>query len=306
MDDENIISEESFLKGFDFDVLEASQDEGQTRTNDADTQSETLIDRGSHSKYKVQARLKTRIHGILDAASKTRASLIVIEYFVSNIEEEGRFSSVTTALDFALQGGGNILNTPNVMAYAPFIKPRRWEKTIGTKDNHRNFEASLEPEVPVVGKLGRLAYTNDRGISHEQQYFTQGMANRNYLKDKDARNIANRVWWNLQHNFSQTSGVPPNFRTAVLVTMPTDAKFTLKCHIEVRGGFGMTLSNLKDTFLRQNLPEMPFVFDPTQQGLKGDRLEGLGPNDQGVYELGQLADDKELVKLTEVWGLDPL
>jgi hypothetical protein len=192
------------------------------------------------------------------------------------------------------------------MAYAPFVKPRRWDETVATEDDGSNFEASLGLEVPAVAKLGKFAYTKDKGSSHEQKYFTQGTAGRNYMKDKDARNIANRVWWNLQHNFSQMTGVPPVIRTAVLVTMPTDVKFTMKCEIEVRGGFGKTMSSLKDTFLRRNLPEIPFLFDSTQQGLKGDKLEGLDPNDQGVYELGHLANDINLVKLTEVWGLDPL
>lgn len=123
-----------------------------------------------------------------------------------------------------------------------------------------------------------------------------------------ARNIAHHVYWNLQHNFSQKSGVPPQFRTAILVTrrMSTAAsRFKAEVSIAVRGGIGMKLRDLADVFFRRNAPDKPVVFDPSIKFM-GEKLEGLEPNAEGIYELGHLALGRELVKLCAVWGLDPL
>lgn len=144
MDSGEFITQECLLHGFEFDVLEASLDEGQTRSNepDADVQCSVITDRGRESHYKVQALLKTCIHGVLDTKSGTPASLIIVEYSLSNTKEKGRFSSATISFDFAPyvtdslglmveEGeGSDSLDTPNIVAYAPFEKTARWDHSV--------------------------------------------------------------------------------------------------------------------------------------------------------------------------------
>ncbi|POR36003.1 Uncharacterized protein TPAR_03815 [Tolypocladium paradoxum] len=317
MDSQNIITQESLLTGSDFEVLEASLDQAQTRSNepDADVQCGVITDRGRHSSYKVQALLKTCIHGVLDAKSNKPASLIIVDYSLSNLKENGHYSSVTTIIDFKPymedEGLGDVdenpLDTPNVTAYAPFEKPERWDLTTAKKDSKHRFDSSIEPEYSGI-KAVKISYTYETAISHEQRYFSQGLAGRHFIREGPAKNIADQVWWNLQHNFCQQSGVPLRFRTAILVTRHAEAanaKFQARFNIAVRGGIGKMMSDMINVFLRRNVPDKPVVFDP-QIKLVGDKLEGIEPNADGVYELGHLAQGRELVKLCEVWGLNPL
>ncbi|KFG80251.1 hypothetical protein MANI_011228 [Metarhizium anisopliae] len=315
--DSNALGQENLLNGFEFDIFEASLDQGQTRSDepDADAQCSVITDRGRHSKYKVQALLKTCIHGVLDATSKTPASLIIVDYFLSNLEEQGRYSSVTTTFDFEPHvqdelglgdGHGNALDTPNIAAYAPF-EAVRWGQTTAQESSKHNLDASIEPEVEGA-KAGKIGYAYESTTSHEQRYFTQGLAGRHYVPKGPARGVADQVWWNMQHNFSQHSGVPPHFRTAILLTRRAEAaekKFIARFKIAVRGGFWMNMSALVDVFLRRSVQDRPVVFDPSIRFM-GDRLDGIEPNADGVYELGRLAVGRELVKLTDIWGLSPL
>lgn len=318
MDSGNIITQGNLIKGFDFEVREASLDKAQTRSDepDADVRCSVITDRGRHSSHKVQALLKTCIHGVLDAKSNKPASLIIVDYSISSLNENGRYSSVTTSFDFKPYtedelGLGDVeenpLYTPNVTAYAPFEKPLRWDPTTAKIDSTHKFEASMEPEYSGI-KAGKIGYTYETASSHEHRYFSQGLAGRHFIREGPAKNIADQVWWNLQHNFSQQSGVPLKFRTAILVTRHAEAanaKFQARFDIAVRGGIGKTLSDLINLFLRRNVTDKPIVFDP-QTKFMGDKLEGIEPNASGVYELGHLARGRELVKLCEVWGLSTL
>lgn len=318
MDSENVITQESLLKGFEFEVLEASLDVAQTRSDepDADVQCSVITDRGRHSNYKVQALLKTCIHGVLDAKSNKPASLIIVDYSLSNLEENGRYTSVTTSFDFKPytedeDGLGdheeNPLDTPNVTAYAPFEKLVQWDKTTAKKDSKHKFDAAIEPECSGI-KAGKIGYAYETSSSHDQRYFSQGLAGRHFIREDPAKNIADHVWWSLQHNFSQQSGVPAQFRIAILLTRRAEAanaKFQAHFNIAVRGGIGKWLSDLIDVFLRRNVPDKPVLFDP-QIKFMGEKLEGVEPNADGIYELGHLARGRELVGLCEVWGLDPL
>lgn len=65
------------------------------------------------------------------------------------------------------------------------------------------------------------------------------------------------------------------------------------------------MSALVDVFLRRSVQDRPVVFDPSIRFM-GDKLDGIGPNADGVYEFGRLAVGRELVKLTDIWGLSPL
>jgi hypothetical protein len=316
--DSNAITQDRLLQGFDIDIFEASLDEGQTRANepDVDLQSEVIKDQGLHSKYKIQALLKTCIHGIWDTESKTPTSLIVVDYSLKNLEEGGRFSSVTTGFEFEPYvedsiGLGlvskNPLDTPRVVALAPFETAVQWDNTTAKEDSKHTFDAAIEPEVHGV-KAGKIGYSYEANRSHEQRYFSRGLAGRHFIQKGPARNIPFCVWWNLQHNFSQKDGVPPNFRTAFLVTRRTEAansKFIARFSIAVRGGFGMALETLINFFLRRNIKTRPILFDPSIK-LMGVKLDGIEVNNEGEYELGHLAEGTELVKLSEVWGLAPL
>jgi hypothetical protein len=319
MESEDFITQESLVNGVNFSLLEASLEEGQTRSDDplADLQSSVIIDRGRSSDYKVQALLKTCIHGVLDAGSNTPASLIIVDYSLFNLKENGRYSSATVNLDFSTcpstndgddaEEGTSILHTPNVVAYAPFDEPKRFATTTGQKESKHSVEADIEPEASGI-KAGRVAYTHESTRSHEQKYFSQGTAGRNFMPQGPARHIAQRVWWNFQHDFSQKTGVPPHFRIAVLVTRPQAAaeeKFLVKFNIAVRGGIGLKWSEMVDKVLRRNGPERSYLFDPSSP-LIGEPLDGLQPNTSGVYELGHLAKSRRITKLSYVWGLDPL
>ena len=96
--------------------------------------------------------------------------------------------------------------------------------------------------------------------------------------------------------------------TAILVkrrASSAGSEFLARFNIATRGGFGVQLSALVDRFLRRNRPDRPILFDPSIS-LVSEKLDGLEPNQEGVYVLGHLARGRELVKLCEVWGLGPL
>jgi hypothetical protein len=286
----------------EMDLFEASLDEGTIRQrNDPynEIQRSVITDRGLTSPYKIQALLKACIHGTMDHETKKPASLILVDYKLLNTKEGSYFASVTTRFTFSEHentnsGNENLVAAPSVVAYAPFEEPVRFNETTGDVTRHSKLDVAMRPGIKGMS-VGEIDFSKEKGSSHEQRYFDQGVASRNF----DAHGRANSVWWNLIQNRSQKVGIPPTFGVAILVERENDLKFEAGFNIAVRGGFGVAANNLEDKWLRRTTVDDPIIFDPSCPPF-GD-LQGIDRT-----ELGKLKEGLRLNSLSKVCGLKDL
>ena len=284
-------------EGLPFDLYPASLDEGALRAKNepGEVEREVITDRSPGSPYKVQAILRTCIHGTLTKGGPP-ASLIVVDYRLQIAKEGARFSKVTTSFKFASHGQGL---SPSVIAYSPFEQQLRWNHTQVTKTSDTSLEAEFSPEVQGIN-VGSLTASRESGSEWVQRSFDRGLGTRHYTNDRPRR--AHIVEWTLLANKRQREGVAPSFRVAMLVAREGNGQFEAKFTISAHGGFGYVLEHLKDRFLRKTAIDDPIIFSPSREPF-GDTLEGVVIDRNNLQAL---VTGSELKGLSTVWGLDPL
>lgn len=300
-------SVEDLAQGQEFDLFEASLDEGTTRKkNDKNDpiQRRVITDRGVNSPYKIQAILRACVHGTMtkktpESPEPQPGSLIVVDYTLINNKEGAYFTSVETTYKFSeyvdkSKGGKPTGVCPSVVAFAPFDVPVIYNESTAEETGQNTAQLEIAPEFNGI-KIASIVLGKDTESKHEQRYFDIGTAGTHF----DAKSRPNMVWWNVIHNRSQKLGVSPKFRVAMLVAREDNSKFQAKFEIDVHGGFGYAISELVENWIRRTAIDDPIIFDPSH-GPMGD-LEGI-PRD----ELGKLASDDNLEALSMVWGLSPL
>lgn len=293
-------SQDELQKGIEWDLFEASLDEAtiRERNNPAEQIQRTVItDRGSTTPYKIQALLQACVHGMLDEQTKTPASLIVVDYSLKSLKEGSCFISVDTSFTFTeyeRRTETAELASPDVIAYAPFDKEVRYNKTTVDERTTAKKEVEISPEVEGF-RVGKAALGEETESTHGQQYFDKGIAGRHFEEGR-----AYVVYWNLMHNRSQNLGVSSGFRVAILVERKSNVKFQAKFDIVVKSGFGYSVEALKDKWLRKTAIDDPIIFDPSKD---------IPGSFKGLYnknKLGELKKRNRLNGLTHVWGLEPL
>lgn len=258
-------------------------------------QREVITDRGVRSPYKIQALLRTCIHGTLDKESSEPASLIVVDYRVQTAKENAMFSQMTTSFEFS---AGNLekLN-PSVLAYGPFEEQMRWNQTDVTKSENSRQEVQICPEVAGT-KVGGLMLSREKESEWIQRSFDRGLSTRHF--DNNGR--AHTVEWTLLANEKQNDGIPPCFRVAMLVERDGDGPFEAKFAFTAKGGLGYTLEALSNRFLRKTAIDDPIIFLPSKEPF-GATLDGAFID---RYELRALSKEHKLIGLDKVWGLAPM
>lgn len=153
----------------------------------------TITDRGSDSYFKTSVRIITCIHGHMERVDDEPtgpATLLVLEYKL-HTKPGHVFDYVHTSFTFkeSLQNDGDAAE-PQVTAYAPFRRPRRWDKTDSTITKNRGLDGGLDVSG---GALVSANFTGSKSTeeSHLQQYFAQGSANIQY---NDTTGLDDSVW----------------------------------------------------------------------------------------------------------------
>jgi len=233
-----------------------------------------ITDRSSTSKYKVQVILSACVHGFLDAAQTKPASLILVDYKL-NTTGATVFSSIDTSFSFRPYPVANdsAKLAPHIAAYAPFVEPVPFNRTTVKKSSKHIPSVKVNPQVAGTG-VGEVGYAHESGSEHDQKYFDLGQGGRDY----DDRERGYRVWWNVVQNRSQSAGIPPVLRLAMLVerdaAAPAD-KFQAMFSIAPRGGIGYSIDYLKEKFLRKTTYDDPVIFDPAADPKLGDLEDEL-------------------------------
>jgi hypothetical protein len=144
---------------------------------------------------------------------------------------------------------------PNVVAFAPFRLTERFD--ISTSEIRKKVATEIKAGFTAPGGATiEGGPSREREETHEQKYFSEGKADRDW-DVKDKRNYA--VWWNVRHNDSQGHGVPPIFRTAILLERANDKPFKAKFTCVVAGGLWF---EIKQKILGLVDPDDPINFDP--------------------------------------------
>ncbi len=273
------------MTAFDLPLYEAtmppSEAEGALRTRnspDFEVQRSVVTDRGEHSLYKVQCCLTACLHGTLDKTSRVPASLIIFDYTLFNNKPGSKFTSATTQFEFSeyvvTEAEKEAASTadappptstgdsnPNVVAYAPFTQPRRWNFSTADKTSRNTIEADVGADAPPAKTEMKASHESE--MSYAQKYFDEGKAGRHY---HEGTKRYHKVWWNMIHNSSQKEGVAPTFRVAILVKRTSmTAKFKATFNIVVKGDVSYELSKTVDKFLRRTVIDDPVNFDPAAE-----------------------------------------
>ncbi|KAF4997528.1 hypothetical protein FDECE_12058 [Fusarium decemcellulare] len=260
-------------KGVSLDLLEASLDEGQVRRQNnpaGQIQRMVITDRHPTSPYKVQVILSACVHGYLDVERKKPASLILVDYNLNSTVDGAVFTSINTSFEFQLSQSHPGALAPQVIAYAPFKEPKRFNETSAKESKKHQPSAKVSPKFAGAG-AGEVAYAHENAKEHDQKYFDLGQAGRDY----DDKERGYRVWWNVIQNRSQKLGIPPQLRLAMLVERTSEEKFQAVFSIAPEGGLGYTWQNLKEKWLRKTTYDDPVIFDPSVDPMLGELEDEL-------------------------------
>ena len=277
---------------------------GETKTSNFpanQSQRDVVTYRDVTSDFSVSVEMPLCVHGWEKPDRKQAMSLMVFDYKVIYTKRDHFVKSVKTLFNFdeaafpAEGRSGEGPSNPNIVAYAPFERPMKWNKT----------EADITDQAHVEFKLGasygvsaELSADGGKEISHTQKFFTRGQAGRQY---NNRAGRWDRVVWYLQQNESQGDGVPVTFSVAILLKRASNANFKGTFFIRIEAG---RLENLVSGWRRMfsKKEDDPVNFDP-QNEEKGQKWETHKDN-ISQENLGLLEKDGELTKLVEVWGLD--
>ena len=246
--------------------------------------------RGVNSNLKPLVEMVTCVHGWDNPDSKQAMSLMVFEFRLSYAARDNYIASVMTKFIFkdseVGEGGAN----PQVVAYAPFEREMRWNKTEAEVKAESHYDASIGVSYIASADAGG---GGKRELLHQQRFFDRGQAGREFVNGK-----WDRVWWFLQQNDSQSHGVASTFNVAMLLKRSSDSAFQGTFEMRLEAGFWEDLKSGVKRFFRKKEDD-PINFD-CQREPEGRKWKKLGENIDR-WNLGALAEDDELVKLVEVW-----
>jgi hypothetical protein len=283
--------------GLLFDLFPASLDEGIVRQKNTpgQLQREVITDRSPGSPYKIQAKLRTCVHGTLSKQSAKPATLIVVDYKVQIAKGNARFSEMTTSFEFSA-GEPETLN-PSVLAYSPFEHQSWWNITEVARLDKTTHQGQSQPEVDGA-KAGGYTVTKDRESEWQQRAFDRGLGIRHY----DDHGRANIVEWTLLANEKQGEGVAPSFRVAMLVERDGYACFKARFSFAAKGSLSYKFEAMNNRFLRKTAIDDPIIFSPAMKPF-GAMLNGVAID---CHELQSLVEENELIGLSKVWGLEAM
>jgi hypothetical protein len=268
----------------------ASLGEGDLKTLNEfpeEIQRPVITDRNPSANYKMYVELLTCVHGQLDQTTKKPASLLIFEYRLDCLEESHRFTSVKTSFTFTQKS--KHATGIEVLAFAPFRIPKKWNASYATYDVDRKIFVELGASLPVLAP--KIGLEQDVRKSYEKEYSSYGTAGRHHAR--------NAVWWYMRGNVSHQEGIPPLFRVAVILGRSNNEAFEAALYLEVHGCLFFSITEGIRHFLRRSdIQDDPINFDPTAEP-KGLPI-GVDPKN-----LGALSHDYCLDKLAPVWGLSP-
>jgi len=250
----------------------------------------TVTDRDSGSYFKNSCRIVSCIHGHLEedeGIAKRPGTLLVLEYRLQP-KPGHRFSYVYTSFTFKDVPGAaeGERASPEVIAYAPFRRPRNFDKTEANKTHHSGLYGKLGASGGAMPGTGEVGADFSSEETHLQQYFAKGAASIQY---NDKTGLDDTVWWTLEQNKNQNLGVLPVFRVAVLLERSSLADFVGVFKMDVHGSFTHRLSQVGssiDRFLRRFPVDDPINFSPQKKPLQG-KTDGISQ-----HKLLSLVDDK--------------
>jgi hypothetical protein len=240
-----------------------------TRNVPADQKHRSIVtSRGDKSRtYKSIVLLTTVVHGFLDADATPPipATLIVLDYRLNGLKKKKpNYASVYTELEFANTTPGLPVQEPFVRAFAPFdqagFDQETWKEehiTTTYKITALEIDAGIG-SGRVEGDLGQ-----ERERTEKKRYFQLFQAS--CLSVKDGMKGCDTVWWNLRQSEGTKEGVPPLFRTAVLIERSDEqSQFKARFIMALETGWWTSTKNKFDRWFGISKDD-PLLFDPTEQ-----------------------------------------
>jgi hypothetical protein len=148
------------------------------------------------SKFKETIEMVLCVHGWEDPSHSQAMSLLVFRLHFSCSDSSSRYKAATVWFDFGnyedKDSGQTAKATPNVVAYGPFNKTKRWNEV----------KAELKRQLNAGGEIGVDHIANAKAnaggqweISYQGKYFDEGSATPNYI---DRTGITEGVQWDMK------------------------------------------------------------------------------------------------------------
>ncbi|KUJ11641.1 uncharacterized protein LY89DRAFT_722750 [Mollisia scopiformis] len=247
-----------------------------------------ITDRGAESYFKASVRMITCVHGhmeTIDNIPSRPATLLVVEYRL-HPKSGHSFNDVYTSFTFKEARTTPVGNSasPQVIAFAPFRRPRHWDKLESTvkKTQDLGLKLGVSGGAPVTAEVSGDSSVEE---THLQQYFAKGAAD---IQNNDDTGLDDTIWWTLEQNRKQKLGVLPVFRVAVLIERQNMEDFVGIFKMDIHGSFNYLVGQVGgqvSRFFRRTSLDDPVNFSPTKMPLQG-KTNGINP-----ASLGSLVKD---------------
>lgn len=244
-------------------------------------------------------------------AEPGKLTLLILDYEATCDHEDGRYSSIRTWVD--IEDAAETLEgdraKPEVLSWAPFEILRRFNTSEEEVKTTQGGDAEAGITYMADAKMG---IHKEREASKHMKFFTEGFAQARYAGQPK---VLNGVKWVLKENKSLESGVPPKFRTALLIRRRNDnpvmINYGFRCF---NGPFSRVTNTLKSVFGYGPHADVRIRYTPNQEQPRyaeqdgEELLEDIKQNIGGFQNLHTLYNRKEkrLESLTWVWGLEPI
>ena len=279
------------------------------------------------SPFKKTIQMVLCVHGWEDLSHQQPMSLLVVRFhftcntdgalyrsvriwFKFNEFEPADLDATSSTKSTATGSPGDTISanaSPVVVAYAPFVKTRRWNESEAERRRTNAAEGVLGVNQMANAEL-RLRH--ERETLYRQRFFDKGTSDPIII---DAIGEVMGVEWYLEQNASQGFGVEPDFHVAMLLKRSNDSsgnpvRFKSTCDVRLDAGFQHNFEQRVRRIFRLGKPEdESYYYDPNRlddfRGADGTRIMQNIDTDN----LGRLAEQDMLVGLLgDAPGLQPM
>ncbi|KAK5997910.1 hypothetical protein PT974_00276 [Cladobotryum mycophilum] len=262
------------------------------------------------SEFKKTVELVLCVHGWKRPDKKEPMTLIILGVYLKCHAKNFRYQSVRIGLSFHEDDKADpskaVEASPQVVAYAPFVREQRWNVTSSSNEDAHSYGASLGGGQFVTLDANAK---KEASVSYTRKHFDKGTADRLY--DENTGRVYGVEWYCEQNQLEQY-GVEPHFHLAVLVDRKHDANnnpvtYSAIFDMKIEAGFAHDFRQEIRRLFRLRKPEDdPIYFDPSREEPQVHGLDGVGKKlleKIKIDNLGELAEGEELSQLLNIPGM---
>ncbi|KAK4095828.1 hypothetical protein N658DRAFT_511736 [Parathielavia hyrcaniae] len=251
-----------------------------------------VLDQHKTSDIQYRADLVAVVHGTMTPGGQRGVILAIDFHFISNPQQR-RFKRVDISVAFGREdapiGGAKEPVVEQMAPHGTFGMDEATQNRVDTLEMHGSAEGGLSLATLGIGSSYQRTTTVDTK-THAILHGTPWIEVRN-----SGRN--NAAQWKIEENVTRKSGVPPQLRAAILLSLPDEGKF--RAELSLTAKIGTFHSKLKRR-VGANTGLQPVYFDPspTTRIDLGPPLSDVDKTHLAACNLAQIGTAKEIAIIT--------